>query len=87
MGKANPSGGTCRRIPHTIFDMLDKQDCSRYNYDEDPGLVSSPRGPAESMSGARRMAGVSIRKVGKGAWRMPWLTEAMKDAISCDKPR
>ena len=23
----------------------------------------------------------------KGAWRMPWLTEAMKDAISCDKPR
>ena len=31
---------------------------------------------------------VSIgEKVGKGAWRMPWLTEAMKDVISCDKPR
>ena len=26
-------------------------------------------------------------KVRKGAWRMPWLTEAMKDVISCDKPR
>ena len=31
---------------------------------------------------------VSIgEKVGKGAWRMPWLTEAKKDVISCDKPR
>ena len=27
-----------------------------------------------------------LAKVGKGAWRMPWLTEAMKDVISCDKP-
>ena len=26
-------------------------------------------------------------KVIKGAWRMPWLMEAMKDVISCDKPR
>ena len=23
----------------------------------------------------------------EGAWRMPWLTEAMKDVTSCDKPR
>ena len=23
-----------------------------------------------------------IRKVKKGAWRMPWLSEAMKDVIS-----
>ena len=28
----------------------------------------------------------SLAKVNKGAWRMPWLTEAMKDVISCDKP-
>ena len=28
----------------------------------------------------------SLAKVIKGAWRMPWLTEAMKDVISCDKP-
>ena len=25
------------------------------------------------------------KKVGKGGWRMPRLTEAMKDVISCDK--
>ena len=30
---------------------------------------------------------LSLAKVEKGAWRMPWLTEAMKDVISCDKPR
>ena len=28
----------------------------------------------------------NLAKVVKGAWRMPWLTEAMKDVISCDKP-
>ena len=28
-----------------------------------------------------------VKKVIKGAWRMPWLTEATKDVISCDKPR
>ena len=28
-----------------------------------------------------------IMKVNKGAWRMPWLSEAMKDVISCDKSR
>lgn len=28
-----------------------------------------------------------IRKVSKGAWRMPWLSEAMKDVISCEKSR
>ena len=27
-----------------------------------------------------------IKKVRKGAWRMPWLMEAKKDVISCDKP-
>ena len=26
-----------------------------------------------------------VKKVIKGAWRMPWLTEAMKDVISCGK--
>ena len=28
-----------------------------------------------------------IEKVVKGVWRMPWLLEAMKDVISCDKLR
>ena len=27
------------------------------------------------------------KKVRKGAWRMPWVLEAMKDVISCDKLR
>ena len=30
---------------------------------------------------------IHLAKVVKGAWRMPWLTEAMKDVISCDKLR
>ena len=30
---------------------------------------------------------VGKKKVMKGAWRMPWLTEAMKDVKSCDKLR
>ena len=30
---------------------------------------------------------VILEKVEKGARWMPWLTEAMKDVISCDKPR
>ena len=25
------------------------------------------------------------KKARKGAWRMPWLREAMKDVISCEK--
>ena len=29
----------------------------------------------------------SALKVVKGGWRMPRLTEAMKDVTSCDKPR
>ena len=26
-------------------------------------------------------------KASKGTWRMPWLSEARKDVISCEKPR
>ena len=25
------------------------------------------------------------KKVVKGAWRMPWLSETMKDVLSCEK--
>ena len=28
-----------------------------------------------------------VKKVKKGVWGMPRLSEAMKDVISCDKPR
>ena len=48
---------------------------------------------AESMSGSAALIAAMhdgeadiIKKVEKGAWRMPWLMEAMKDVISCDKP-
>ena len=44
---------------------------------------------AESMSGRpfETKCDGATKKVNKGAWRMPWLMEAMKDVISCDKPR
>ena len=32
-------------------------------------------------------AASKAKKVRKGVWRMPRLTEAKKDVISCDKPR
>ena len=32
------------------------------------------------------LARIQAKKVRKGVWRMPRLTEAMKDVISCDKP-
>ena len=31
--------------------------------------------------------GKTKKKVNKGAWRMPWVLEAKKDVISCDKLR
>jgi hypothetical protein len=33
------------------------------------------------------MANKTYEKVSKGVWGMPWLSEAMKDVISCDKLR
>ena len=30
---------------------------------------------------------LTLKKVNKGVWRMPWLLQAMKDVISCDKLR
>ena len=33
------------------------------------------------------MMNTVMKKVRKGVWRMPRLTEAMKDVISCDKLR
>ena len=36
---------------------------------------------------SRAIGAGDSKKVDKGARWMPWLTEAMKDVISCDKPR
>ena len=33
------------------------------------------------------VSGKRMKKINKGVWRMPWLSEAKKDVISCDKPR
>ena len=33
------------------------------------------------------MTNTVVKKVRKGVWRMPRLTEARKDVISCDKLR
>ena len=38
-------------------------------------------------AGEKSQAAGKAKKVRKGAWRMPRLKEAMKDVISCDKPR
>ena len=45
------------------------------------------RGPSESILGSLFVEGVACEKESKGAWWMPRLPQAMKDAISCDKPR
>ena len=42
-------------------------------------------GLAVSVSGV--VSHRSKAKESKGVWWMPWLQEAMKDVISCDKPR
>ena len=61
------------------------------------GLAQLARAPALHAGGQRFESVIPhaswdvcvnvTRKVSKGAWRMPWLSEAMKDVISCDKPR
>ena len=38
-----------------------------------------------SVAAKQLTTGNSLAKVEKGGWRMPRLTEAMKDVISCDK--
>ena len=35
----------------------------------------------------KRIANTVVKKVRKGVWRMPRLTEAMKDVLSCVKLR
>ena len=43
--------------------------------------------PCRSFFGWYEELGIIVKKVGKGVWRMPWLVQAMKDVISCDKLR
>ena len=54
---------------------------------EDNRGMSSSDGwrPISNLSLSKR--GDSVKKVNKGTRGMPRLSEAMKDVISCDKPR
>ena len=47
----------------------------------------SPRREAGRRGGSRKHELRKIEKVTKSAWGMPWLSEAKKDVISCDKLR
>ena len=47
------------------------------------GLALWREAPYERYGSLKRV----MKKVSKGAWRMPWLSEAKKDVISCDKLR
>ena len=76
MGVANPFPDRVVGIFHTFYDMLYKR-----------------KKKSESRKYSRRvikfikMVRWYLTKVRKGTWRMPWLSEAMKDVISCEKPR
>ena len=51
------------------------------------GVENVKRQKVRAAPSAYDATGPAKQKVSKGAWWMPWLTEAMKDVISCDKPR
>lgn len=48
---------------------------------------ASPLGELEQRHVAAFWCRGAIRKRDKGAWGMPWLPEATKDAVSCEKRR
>ena len=55
------------------------------------GVEATHRGRPGKRRGTTRLFETTERKgkygVEKGAWGMPRLSEAMKDVISCEKPR
>ncbi len=48
-----------------------------------PSAFSAPRASGDAGNCCQE----NKAKVSQGARWMPWLTEAMKDVTSCDKPR
>ena len=66
------------RLPRLFFDILIKQKKKRH----ETRLIIEVQ--LKYASAAMRRIG---EKVKKGVRRMPWLLQAMKDVISCDKPR
>ena len=70
----------CGIRPQTIFDTLDTKDCNE-----------SESGGCHKIAAGKDTQSVYVQavdaKVRKGAWRMPWLKEAMKDVGSCENLR
>ena len=87
---STPIFSTHPLIRESIFGMLDKQDCSRH--ETRPAFLCGPVKVCRRIGKATwhdrpsryRVVGMEVTK---GAWRMPWLAEAMKDAASCENPR
>ena len=51
-----------------------------YNYKSEH--IGNPTFGSERVQGGNTK---SLKEVMKGVWGMPWLSEAKKDVISCDK--
>ena len=76
------SGG---KSPHEIFDILQQDKLYRAKQESAESMVVPFCFP--SFLGGEDIGAGEKAKVSKGAWRMPWLTEATKDVISCEKWR
>ena len=71
--------------PLTFFDILGKNE--KLELQIRIHILDDFTMTAESIRDGRDLVPSGRMKVGKGVWRMPWLLQAMKDVISCDKPR
>ena len=65
--------------PETDFDWsMDKEGFSTYSKDERNQLSSLYE---------NTLSTISEKEIVKGVWRMPRLSEAKKEVVSCEKPR
>ena len=70
----------------SIINGIRAANWNREPEDREQGLYQSLIPSPKSL--IRRSGASSVRaKVVKGVWRMPRLSQAMKDVISCDNPR
>ena len=83
------------RYPHAFFDIVThktvSEDCFVLTKCSELSRFIEISNTAESMSWSalwvlHLFSGHVKAKASYGVRRMPWLTEAMKDVISCDKP-
>ena len=69
-------------VPDEIHDMLTTKLNFTVNESQEIRYQTARAGSMSPQP--MRHAERRKRKVGKGAWRMPWLREATKDVVSCD---